>query len=114
MAGDSGATAPGGFTDRVKAILRRIPRGRVVTYGLVAALAGNHRAARQVAWILHASSARDRLPWHRVINRRGRISLPRLRGYERQQELLEAEGVRLGPDGRIDLRRFLWVPPRLP
>ena len=100
----------GGFTERVKEILRGIPPGRVVTYGLVAALAGNHRAARQVAWILHACSQRDRLPWHRVIGARGRISLPAGAGGELQRDLLAAEGVEPGMDGRIDLRRYLWVP----
>lgn len=98
------------FTRRVKAILRQVPRGQVVTYGLVAALAGNHRAARQVTWILHASSERDRLPWHRVVNGRGRISLAPGQGYELQRSLLEAEGVELGLGDRIDLDRYLWRP----
>ncbi len=104
----------GSFTERVKDILRRVPPGRLVTYGLVAALAGNHRAARQVAWILHACSERDRLPWHRVIGGRGRISLPPGSGGELQRELLAGEGVEPGLDGRFDLRRLLWMPPDLP
>ncbi|MCK7527697.1 MAG: MGMT family protein [Ignavibacteriales bacterium] len=59
------------FTRQVKAVLRRIPRGRVATYGQIAALAGRERAARGVAWILHSSSEAGGLPWHRVIGGEG-------------------------------------------
>ena len=61
------------FEDRVKDVIKSIPRGKVATYAQVAALAGNHQAARQVVRVLHTSSAKDRLPWHRVINSRGGI-----------------------------------------
>ena len=98
------------FTREVKAVIRRIPRGRVATYGQIAALAGRERAARGVAWILHSSSETAGLPWHRVIGGRGAISLPRGRGFEEQKELLTAEGVPVGRDGRIDLKRFQWEP----
>jgi methylated-DNA-protein-cysteine methyltransferase-like protein len=86
-----------------------IPPGRVATYGQIAALAGNHRAARLVAWVLHASSDRA-LPWHRVVNGSGRISLKPGNGYEEQRSRLEAEGVTFDSSGRIDLDRFLWSP----
>lgn len=98
------------FTRQAKAVLRGIPRGRVATYGHVAALAGRERAARGVAWILHSSSAAAALPWHRVINGRGGISLRRGRGFEEQRKRLAAEGVAVGRGGRVDLRRFQWEP----
>jgi len=98
------------FTREVKAAIRRIPRGRVATYGQVAALAGRERAARGVAWILHSSAEAAGLPWHRVIGGRGAISLPRGRGFEEQKRKLAAEGVAVGRGGRIDLKRFQWEP----
>ena len=84
--------------------------GRVATYGQIATLAGNHRAARQVVRILHSSSAKDDLPWHRVINSKGTISLPTGSGYEIQRRLLEAEGVAFDSKDRVDFERFLWKP----
>ncbi|MBN2409360.1 MAG: MGMT family protein [Candidatus Aminicenantes bacterium] len=98
------------FEDRAKSVIKAIPRGRVATYAQVAALAGNHRAARQVVRVLHASSAKDRLPWHRVINSRGGISLERGRGFEEQKRLLSREGVRVDDNGRIELDEFQWEP----
>jgi methylated-DNA-protein-cysteine methyltransferase related protein len=98
------------FTRQVKAVLRRIPQGRVATYGQVAALAGREHAARGVSWILHSSADAAGLPWHRVIGGRGAISLPRGRGFEEQRRRLVAEGVAVGPDGRIDLERYQWEP----
>lgn len=89
--------------------VRRIPRGRVATYGQVAALAGLPRHARQVGYALHALPEGSRVPWHRVVNARGEISLRPSTGHDRlQRVLLEGEGVRFGPGGRIDLRRFQW------
>jgi methylated-DNA-protein-cysteine methyltransferase-like protein len=98
------------FTREVKAILRRIPRGRVATYGQIAALAGRERAARGVAWILHSSSEAAGLPWHRVIGGTGKISLGRGRGFEEQKKRLGAEDVIVGRDGRVDLKRYRWEP----
>ena len=98
------------FTRQVKAVLRRIPRGRVATYGQIAALAGRERAARGVAWILHSSSEAGGLPWYRVIGGEGRISLRRGRGFEEQRKRLVAEGVAVGRDGRVDLNRYRWEP----
>lgn len=90
--------------------IQKIPRGRVATYGQIAALAGNPRAARQVVRALHASSGSRKLPWHRVINAAGRISLAEGRGYELQRALLEDEGVEFGLSGKISLTRFGWRP----
>jgi len=98
------------FTIRVIEAIRTIPPGRVATYGQIAGMAGNLRAARQVARILHACSHTQGLPWHRVVNREGRIALAASRGYEDQKRLLETEGVRFDGTGRIDLERFLWRP----
>src|SRR4030043_375590 len=98
------------FEERVKGVIRAIPRGKVATYAQVAALAGNHRAARQVVRVLHASSDKDRLPWHRVINSRGGISLGRGRGFEKQRRLLSKEGVHVSRSGRIGLEDFQWEP----
>ncbi len=100
------------FTREVKALIRLIPRGRVATYGQIAALAGRERGARGVAWILHSSSEAAGLPWHRVIGAAGRISLPRGRGFAEQKRRLVAEGVAVGPGGRIDLERCRWEPSR--
>ncbi|MGE5741700.1 MAG: MGMT family protein [Candidatus Aminicenantes bacterium RBG_16_66_30] len=98
------------FTREVKAVIRRIPRGRVATYGQVAALAGRERAARGVAWILHSSAETAGLPWHRVIGGRGLISLPRGRGFEEQRRRLVAEGVAVGRGGQVDLKCYQWQP----
>lgn len=93
---------------RIYATVRRIPRGRVATYGQIAELAGLAGHARQVGYALHALRG-DRVPWHRVVNAFGEIS-PRSAGdsHELQRQLLEAEGVEFDLRGRIDLRRFRW------
>ncbi len=90
-------------------IVRRIPRGRVATYGQVAELADLEGHARQVGYALHNLPERSDVPWHRVINARGEIS-PRTAGdsHELQKMLLEAEGVELDLRGRIALKQFQW------
>ncbi|UCD63854.1 MAG: MGMT family protein [Candidatus Zixiibacteriota bacterium] len=98
------------FSQRAKNTIKRIPKGKVATYGQIAALAGSPRGARRVVWLLHSSSLKDKLPWHRVVNKQGEISLARGRGYEIQKQLLMGEGVTFSLDGRIDLDRFLWRP----
>ncbi len=92
------------------AAIKRIPRGKVATYGQIAAMAGNPRAARQVVRTLHTSSDKAELPWHRVINSQGRISLKPGQGYELQRTLLEEEGIRFDLRGSIDLKLYLWSP----
>ncbi len=94
---------------RIYQVVRRIPRGRVATYGQVADLAGLAGHARQVGYALSALDD-DRVPWHRVLNAQGRIS-PRDPGCVRQQRrLLEAEGVRLDAGDRVPLERYRWRP----
>jgi methylated-DNA-protein-cysteine methyltransferase related protein len=100
------------FSEKAKSLIKKIPRGKVATYGQIAALAGNPLAARQVAWLLHSSSRKDKLPWHRVINKLGRISLPRGHGYETQKALLIKEGLKFRRNDEIDLNRYLWIPYR--
>ena len=97
------------FTERLKALIKQIPIGKVATYGQIALYAGNPRASRQVAWVLHSSSRKDNLSWHRVINSKGRISLPKGRGYELQKKLLENEGVVFDEDDFIDLDEYVWI-----
>ena len=97
----------GSFAARAKRAIAAIPFGRVATYGQIAACAGNHRAARQVAWLLHAASEKEALPWHRVIGGRGSISLPRGGGFEEQRALLQGEGVSVDEAGRIELAQYL-------
>ena len=98
------------FHERAIEVVRSIPLGRVATNGLVATMAGNPRAARQVTRVLHTSSRKEKLPWHRVVNREGRISLKPGHGYEMQRELLSGEGIKFDDSDRIDLSRFLWSP----
>ena len=95
----------------IYAVVRRIPRGRVATYGQVAALAGLSGHARMVGYALSAVPAYSTVPWHRVINAAGRISLrPAAGGGVTQRLLLEREGVRFNTRGRTDLERFGWQP----
>lgn len=94
---------------RIYAVVRRIPRGRVATYGQIARLAGLAGRARQVGYAMHALPAGSRVPWHRVINAMGRISRRRRFGAElTQRVLLEREGIRFGAAGRVSLERFGW------
>ena len=99
---------------QVWAMVKRIPRGKVATYGQIAALAGMPRHARQAGYALAATPANIKIPWHRVINAQGRVSL-RLKHWESgnddlQRILLEAEGVIFDSTGRVDLKRFRWQP----
>ena len=98
------------FSRRVKRVIRGIPKGKVATYGRVTTYAGNPRGARQVVRVLHSSTRKEKLPWHRVVNREGRIALKPDYGYEIQKALLEKEGVEFGKNDAIDLAQYLWSP----
>lgn len=95
--------------DRIYAVVRRIPRGRVATYGQIAAMVPRCSGARQVGYALHALPAATLVPWHRVVNARGAISLGG-NGAVTQMLLLEREGVHLRRDGRLDLAGHRWKP----
>ena len=101
------------ISERVWAAVKRIPRGKVATYGQIAALLGMPRHARLVGYTLAATPQTVKIPWHRVVNAEGRISL-RLRHWDSgsddlQRILLEDEGVIFDSSGRIDLKRFRWA-----
>lgn len=96
------------FTERVLQIISSIPKGHVMTYQQAAAAAGNGRAARQVSRILHSMSRKYKLPWYRVINSKGKISLHEGRGLEEQRALLQQEGVEVDKNC-INLSKYLWV-----
>ena len=96
---------------RIYRVVRRIPRGRVATYGQVAVLAGLGGHARQVGYAMHAVPDDMAVPWQRVINARGEVSLRSEPGMDRlQQSLLEDEGVVFDTKGRVDLRHYQWRP----
>ncbi|BES63975.1 MGMT family protein [Gottschalkiaceae bacterium SANA] len=94
------------FTEEVVQVIRSIPYGKAMSYGQVAALAGNPRAARQVVRVLHTMSRKEKLPWHRVVNRKGEIRLPHGQGFEEQKAYLEAEGIEVDSKGRVDLSHY--------
>ncbi|MCL4803535.1 MAG: methylated-DNA--[protein]-cysteine S-methyltransferase [Anaerolineae bacterium] len=107
------STKPPDFYRQVYAVVRRIPRGRVTSYGRVAAMLGRPNAARAVGYALSAlGNKRDTsppIPWQRVINHAGRISTPDMDGgASLQAQLLRAEGVVVSDDLRVDLRVYLW------
>ena len=94
--------------ESILAAVRRIPRGKVCTYGNVAEVAGLPRRARLVGTVLRQTPSARGLPWYRVINAGGRISFPvGSDAYARQRHKLEAEGV-VFVGGRVDLRRYGW------
>ena len=101
---------PATLTDaqRILGAVKKIPKGRVSTYGNIAEVAGLPRRARLVGTVLRQTPASPRLPWYRVINAGGRISFPvNSDAYERQRSHLEAEGISL-VRGRVDLNRYGW------
>lgn len=98
-----------GFRQRVEALVAQIPRGRVMTYGQIAALCGNARAARIVGGIAHFGD--PSLPWQRVVNKSGGLAAGYPGGQEGHRQVLAAEGVMVDADGRVDIASLLWWPP---
>ena len=94
------------FGEDVLNIVSQIPRGKVTTYGHIAALAGWPSHARMVGRTLRYSPQAVDLPCHRVVNKVGRTAP----GWSRQRQLLEEEGVTFKPNGHVDMGRFLWEP----
>src|SRR6185436_9843934 len=100
------------YRERVYQIVRRIPRGRVMTYGQIAYILGKGYTPRTVGFVMHGSDG-NKLPWHRVINSQGRCSTGRIvLPSDMQQRMLEKEGVKFDDTGRCDLEEFLWKPRR--
>ena len=97
------------FTKKVLENIRSIPAGKVATYKQIAELSGKPQGSRGVAWILHSCSTTYKLPWHRVLNSRGRISFEIGSGNFRQQKRkLENEGIIFTDDGQLSLAKFQW------
>ena len=98
------------YRERVYRIVRRIPPGRVMTYGQVACILGEGYTPRTVGFVMHGADE-TQTPWHRVINSQGRCSTGRVvLPADKQQRMLEAEGVKFDPSGRCDLEIFIWRP----
>ena len=96
------------FFERIYACVRAIPRGKVVSYGTIAAMAGKPRAARAVGWALHNNPDPENIPCYRVVNRAGRVSSAFAFGGENvQRELLLRDGVRFDENGLV-LNEFFW------
>jgi len=100
-----------GAWDAVYALVRRIPRGRVMTYGQVATELESRLSPRAVGWALHGCP--DNVPWQRVVNASGGCSTDRLPDVPQglQRAMLEAEGVTFRETGTLDLTRYRWTPP---
>jgi methylated-DNA-protein-cysteine methyltransferase-like protein len=101
-------TAERGFRERVEAVVAQIPRGRVMTYGQLAALCGNSRAARVVGGVAHYGD--PALPWHRVVNKTGGLASGYPGGRSGHRQVLEAEGVIVREDMSVDVQELLWWP----
>ena len=100
---------PTEFTEDIIRVIRSIPEGKVLSYGMIAAIAGRPRGARQVTRILSSSSRKYNLPWHRVVNAQGKISIKDPHSYEEQKQMLMSEGVEFSKNDRINLDKFCWT-----
>ncbi|MBN1953657.1 MAG: MGMT family protein [Anaerolineae bacterium] len=99
-----------GFFRKVYRLVCQIPPGKVASYGDIACMLGQPRAARTVGWALHSPPAGLDVPWHRVINRHGRISTScQEHGAGLQRALLEDEGIRFDDHDRVDWEQFGWA-----
>lgn len=99
---------PNNFKSRVIELVPQIPRGRVMTYGQIAVLCGNPRAARIVGGIAHFGD--PNLPWQRVVNKHGRLARGYPGGLNGHKKALEAEGVQVNHLYRVDIEKILWNP----
>jgi len=101
------------YRERVYAIVRRIPPGRVMTYGQIAELLGDGYTPRTVGFCMHSSP--EGTPWHRVLNAQGKTSTGRIvLPFDKQQRMLEQEGVIFNQNNRCDLRTFIFIPKTKP
>lgn len=99
------------FRIRVEDIVRHIPYGRVMTYGQIAALAGSAYAARIVGGIAHFGDIR--LPWHRVVDKKGSLASGYPGGRDGHRVALRAEGIKVSEDYYIDIQEYLWWPDKV-
>jgi methylated-DNA-protein-cysteine methyltransferase-like protein len=99
-----------GYRERVFELVRRIPKGQVMTYGQIAEILGEGYTPRTVGFVMHAADE-ETTPWHRVINAQGGCSTERLvLPHDKQQRMLESEGVKFDARARCDLNRYRWTP----
>ncbi len=103
------STNESNFRERVEVVVAQIPRGRVMTYGQIAALCGNARAARIVGGIAHFGDTN--LPWQRVVNKQGGLASGYPGGRAGHRQVLAAEGVLVADDMRVAVSKLLWWPP---
>jgi methylated-DNA-protein-cysteine methyltransferase-like protein len=97
------------YRERVFRIVRMIPAGRVMTYGQIAEILGEGYTPRTVGFVMHSSN--DKTPWHRVINAQGGCSTRGLvLPHDKQQRMLEAEGISFDKRGRCNLQEYVWIP----
>lgn len=96
------------FKKRVESLVAKIPKGRVISYGQIAALCGSPRSARIVGGIAHFGN--QDLPWQRVVHKDGSLAVGYPGGVEGHKQVLEAEGVEVGKDFRVDVAKRLWSP----
>lgn len=96
------------YTKRIIEIIKNIPYGKVMTYRQIGEIAGLKNGGRQVVRVLHIYSEKFNLPWHRVINKDGFIVIKNPYGNALQKELLQSEGVKIDPNGKIDLNFYLY------
>lgn len=98
------------YRERVYEIVRRIPRGKVMTYGQIAIVLGEGYTARTAGYVMHGADT-ENVPWQRVINSQGACSTGKMTiPINLQQELLEKEGVVFGKNGKCDLNVYQWYP----
>ena len=97
-----------GFRERVYETVRQIPKGRVMTYGQIAALCGSPRAARIVGGVAHFGD--PELPWQRVVNKQGGLAVGYPGGKQGHKVHLQAEGVAVGEDNKVNIGEILWHP----
>ena len=98
-----------GFKRRVETLVAQVPKGRVMTYGQIAALCGQPRAARIVGGVAHFGN--PDLPWQRVVNKSGGLASGYPGGRRGHKEVLEAEGLVVSDDNRVNVEELLWWPP---
>lgn len=99
------------FFEKVYAVVRQIPYGRVTSYGAIAKALGAARSARMVGWAMNAAHGKDDVPAHRVVNRNGLLSGKyHFEGTNLMQQLLESEGIKVKNNQVVDFKKVLWEP----